>query len=206
MSDPPAMDQGKAAAQAPAFPWATLEIAAAAAVIFWSHTADAFIYDRSLILHGQIWRAWTGHAVHFGPSHLFWNLSVFVPAGCWLERIRPCTARWFYAWCPPVITAVLLTFDPTLLRYAGLSGVATGLLVLLASGQLQRGGREPRWFWIGVLALVGLKIALELVTRKPLLVSDFKGIRDVPLAHLGGAGCALLAWAATRRSWAACHR
>jgi len=188
-----------------AIPWATIEITLAALVIYWSHSLDAFIYDRAQILHGQLWRVWTGHAVHFGGSHLFWNLAVFVPAGCWLERIRPGVARLFYAVSPVLITGVLLVFDPTLLRYAGLSGVATGLLVLLACGQLQRGRGEPRWFWLAVLGLVAGKIGMELFTGKPLLVTDFAGIRDVPLAHLGGAGAALLLWAATRRAGRECH-
>ena len=200
------MDTEKRRARLADFPWVTLGIALAAVAVFLGRADDGFIFDRNLILRGQIWRAWTGHIVHFGPSHIFWNLSVFVPAGCWLERVRPGVARAFYVISPPVIAAVLLAFDPTLIHYAGLSGVATGLLVLLACGQLQRGAGEPRWFWLAVLALVGIKIALELVTRKPLLVSDFSGIRDVPLAHLGGAACAVAAWAATRKGWAACHR
>jgi rhomboid family GlyGly-CTERM serine protease len=188
-----------------ALPWATCALAAAAIAIFLGNAGDAFIYERSLILRGQVWRAWTGHLVHFGPSHLFWNLTVFIPAGCWLERIRPGVARIFYAVSPAVITGILLLLDPTLMRYAGLSGVASGLLVLLACGQLQRGGREPRWFWLGVLALVAIKVGVELFTGRPLLVRDFGAIRDVPLAHLGGAGCALLAWAVSRKGWAACH-
>jgi rhomboid family GlyGly-CTERM serine protease len=206
VSDAPPGEAAKPPARPRAFPWVTGQITLAAIVIFYSQTADAFIYDRVQILHGQLWRIWTGHVVHFGFSHMFWNLAVFLPAGCWLESIRPNVARCFYALGPLLITSVLLAFDPTLLRYAGLSGVATGLLVLLACSQLQLGRSEPRWFWIGVLALVGLKIGLELFTGKPLLVSDFKNIRDVPLAHLGGAGCAVLVWAATRQGWAQCHR
>jgi rhomboid family GlyGly-CTERM serine protease len=196
----------KTTVESKAIPWMTLAMTAAAVILFLCHWEDRFIYDRNLILRGQVWRGWTGHLVHFGGSHLFWNLAVFLPAGWWLERIRPGVARLFLALSPYVITGVLLLFDPTLLRYAGLSGVATGLLVLLSCGQLQRGQGEPRWFWLGVLALVGAKIGLELFTGKPLLVRDFNGIRDVPLAHLGGAAWAVATWLASRRRWAERHR
>jgi len=152
------------------------------------------IYDRLLLFRGQVWRAWTGHIVHFGSSHLLWDVVVFLPAGCWLEYRWPSMARWFYLVCPLGISGALLLLEPTLQRYAGLSGLATGTLVLLAALQLQRTKEEPAWFWICVLALVGAKIGTELFTGAPLMVTDFVGIRSVPLAHIGGAGCGLIFW------------
>jgi rhomboid family GlyGly-CTERM serine protease len=181
-------------------PLATLAIGLVAGLVYcWPAATGPLIYQRSLLLHGEVWRAWTGHLVHFGSSHLIWDLVIFLAAGCWLERIRPGAARWFYVLCPPVIAVVLLVFDPTLERYAGLSGVATGVLVFLGGYQLRHSRTEPKWFWIAALALVAFKIALESVTRTPLLVQGFVGIRVVPLAHLSGAGCGLVAWALTRR-------
>jgi rhomboid family GlyGly-CTERM serine protease len=173
-----------------AFPWATLALALVAvlALVFQS-VFEKLIYDRSLIFRGQVWRCWTGHVAHYGLSHLFWNLAVFVPAGCWLERLWPRGGRWFYAVCPPVISLALLWLDPSLIRYAGLSGLATGVLILLAGRQLSGKNHEPAWLWLGVLALVGAKIVLELITGAPLMVSGFAGIRTVPLAHLGGLIC-----------------
>ncbi len=183
----------------PAFPWATLAVGAVAVLAFASPaTSEALIYDRSLIFRGQIWRGWTGHLVHYGFSHLFWDLAVFLPAGCWLERLWPKSGRWFYALCPLGITLLMLWLDPSLKRYAGLSGLATGVLVLLAARQLSAKNREPAWFWLGVLALVAAKIGLELFTEAPLLVSGFNGIRTVPLAHIGGAACGAVFWIIVR--------
>lgn len=147
------------------------------------------IYDRNLIFSGEIWRTWTGHVVHFGPSHFIWNLAVFVPSGVWLERLWPGRTRWFYAVCPLVVSVALLVLDPSLVRYAGLSGLATGMLVLLAILQLGRRNEEPAWFWISVLVLVGAKIGIELFTGAPVFVSGFGDIRTVPLAHIFGAVC-----------------
>jgi rhomboid family GlyGly-CTERM serine protease len=186
------------------FPWATLAIGLlAGAALAMGSLTESIIYDRALILQGQLWRAWAGHVVHYGPSHLLWNLAVFLPAGAWLERLWPCLTRWFYAICPPVISTVLLLAEPDLGRYAGLSGMATGMLVLLAGLQLRRGKDEPAWFWWAVLALVAAKIVLELVTGAPLIVSYEGSVRSVPLAHVGGLGCGALFWLAVRRRWRA---
>jgi len=179
----------------PAFPWITLVIALAALAALLSAQVSAWlIYDRTLIFKGEVWRLWTGHVVHFGLSHFTWNLAVFLPAGVWLERLWPAVTRWFYALSPLIISAALLTLDPTLTRYAGLSGVATGMLVLLACLQLGRRQVEPAWFWVSVLTLVGIKIGVELFTGAPVFVSGFGDIRTVPLAHIFGIIAALVFW------------
>ena len=186
--------------RARAWPWATAIVALTAVITFSSAPlAEVFIYQRSLIFSGQIWRTWTGHIVHFGPSHLLWDLAVFLPAGCWLERLRPRCARWLYLLGPVVISIVLLALDPTLERYAGLSGLAMGTLVLLAAVQLQNRKESP-WLWVVVLLLVAAKIAIELREGAPLLVSDFANIRNVPLAHFAGISCGLICWLLLGRS------
>jgi rhomboid family GlyGly-CTERM serine protease len=173
----------------PVVPWATLALAAAAGLAFAvPRVGAALLYERGPILQGELWRAWTGHLAHFGPGHLGWNLVVLVPAGCWLERFHPVRVRWLYLVCPLVISGTLLVCDRSLDRYAGLSGLATGTLVLLAGRQLLGGAGEPAWVWLGVLVLVGAKIGWEMFTGEPLLAAahDF---RAVPLAHVAGALC-----------------
>ena len=180
--------------------WGTLVVAAAAGLaISWPHLAGALIYKRADILAGQVWRLWTGHLVHYNPRHLWLDLAVFLAAGEWLEWITPRLARWFYGLAPRAISAVLFWGDPTLDRYAGLSGVATGVLVLLALVQLQRNAGEPRWFWLGVLLLVAVKIIVETAVHAPLFAQFDAGVRVVPLAHAGGIVCALLAFLVTKR-------
>jgi rhomboid family GlyGly-CTERM serine protease len=186
-------------APAPALPGSTLVIALVASVVFFEPVFSGWlIYDRARLLHGEIWRAWTGHLVHFGSSHLLWNLAIFLAAGCWIERLRPRSTRWFYVICAPVIAASLLILEPDLARYAGLSGVATGVLVFLGCVKLDSHSAEPTWFWVAVFGLVVVKIALETVTHTPLLVEDFSGIVVVPLAHISGAVCGIATWFVTR--------
>jgi rhomboid family GlyGly-CTERM serine protease len=180
--------------------WATLAITAAAGLAFgWPRLAGGLIYERADILAGQVWRLWTGHLVHYTSPHLLWDLAVFLPAGVWLEWITPRGARWFYLLTPLAISLFLLFSEPALGRYAGLSGVGTGLLVLLALVQLRRDSNEPRWFWLGVLLLVAVKIIVESITHAPMVVRFDADVRTVPLAHIGGVICALVAFLALWR-------
>jgi rhomboid family GlyGly-CTERM serine protease len=179
----------------PAFPWMTLAMAlVSTAALLFEPVSGGLIYDRPLIFKGQLWRLWSAHVVHFGLSHFTWNLAVFLPSGIWLERLWPATTRWFYLLSPLIISAALLLLDPTLTRYAGLSGIATGMLMLLACLQLGRRKEEPAWFWVSVLALVGIKMGVELFTRAPVFVSGFGDIRTVPLAHIFGIISAMVFW------------
>jgi rhomboid family GlyGly-CTERM serine protease len=173
------------------WPWATgvvtiLALAAAA----WPQVDDALVYDRLLVMDGEWWRGFTGHWVHFSPSHLFWNLVVLVPAGVWVERLAPVRTRVLFLLAPAVIGATLFAADASLMRYAGLSGVAAAVLALLALTELSA-GRTDRWFWRGVLALIAVKIGVELLLGRPGFArfSD-PSIRPVPLAHLAGVICA----------------
>jgi len=179
--------------------WVTVVIAAAAvAALAWPGLARALVYERADIAAGEVWRLWTGHLVHYNGGHLFWDLAVFVPAGMWLEAIAPGLARRFCLLGPPAISAALFVGEPSLARYAGLSGLATGVLVLLALVQWRRDVRAPRWFWPAVLALVALKIVLEAFSAEPLLARFEPGVRVVTLAHVGGAACAIVAFVVRR--------
>lgn len=194
---PPSHSPASEPSRGSALPWFTLAYTLVAVGVYlvpaWQEPA---FFLREPLFAGEYWRLWTGHAVHFSGSHLLWNLAVFVPSGVWLERLDPPGGRAFLAWAPPAIAGLLLAFDPTLLRYGGLSGLATGTLVLLAAIQLtRRDPREPVWFWLAVIGLVVAKLVTELLSGAPLLVSDWGDVRTVPLAHLGGAACALLGWA-----------
>lgn len=149
------------------------------------------VWDRSRILEGQWWRVITGQLVHFSPSHLLWNLAVLLPAGIWSERLEPVRARLLYLVGSLVIGFALLAFEPHLLRYGGLSGLAAAMLAFLALAQL-RTETADRWFWRLVLALLALKIVAEVILASPLLahIPD-PAVRSVPLAHLGGIVAAL---------------
>lgn len=171
-------------------PWATLAVAAIAlAVQAWPGSEDALEINRAF---SRVWsRLWTAHIVHFGGSHLFWNLAIFLPAGIWAERLVPWRTRFFYLVGPPFIGLVLLAFDREMANYRGLSGVAAGVLALLAWARLRKLPPGGRWFWHSVLVLIAIKIAMEAYARRSMLVEfDYAEAQPVPLAHVAGVLCA----------------
>lgn len=195
------------AAASAAFPWASaVVVLLALGVAAVPALAPALLYDRVALMRGEYWRLWTGHFVHFGPSHLLWNLAVFAVASSWAERVTARRARILLLIAPVVIGVALYGLDPDLGFYGGLSGVTAAMLTFLAFAQLARissaeaeatlvvaGAETPRatpsdrWFWRAVLALIVLKIAAEFAVNSPLFARFAgEGIQPVPLAHLAG--------------------
>ena len=174
------------------FPWLASGISVAALAAWWVPGArNVLLYDRSSIANGEVWRLWSGHFAHHSLSHLGWNLAIFLPGAIWLERLAPRTARGFLGIAPLIISAVLWFFDATLQFYAGLSGVTMGVLTLLALVQLRRPFGESRGIWLGLLLLVAVKLVFEFTQPGSAVFAVLpSGIRNVPLAHLGGALCA----------------
>lgn len=171
-------------------PWATLTVAVLAlAVQAWPGAEEALEINRAF--SRVWWRLWTAHLVHFEGNHLFWNLAILLPAGFWAERLVPWRTRLFYLIAPPFIGLVLLAFDREMAMYRGLSGVAAGLLALLAWARLRQLPPGGRWFWHSVLALIAIKIAMEAFARRPMLAEyDYTGEQPIPLAYVAGVLCA----------------
>lgn len=174
-------------------PWATILAAALAVVVYFLPTgSETLVYDRRLVDQGEWWRVLTCHWVHFTPSHLGWNLAVLLPAGIWAERVAPVRSRLLYLVAAVLIGGVLHFFEPMLMRYGGLSGIAAGLVAFLAIVQLRQGASD-RWFWRAVLGLLALKIVVEVLLGSPLLARfPDPSMRSVALAHLAGVVAALL--------------
>lgn len=181
-------------------PWATvIAVAAAIAVFFWPGAARALQWDRLQILSGEWWRVLTGNWVHLDRSRLWWNVAVLLPAGIWAEYVQPWRARALYLVAPLIIGGGLYLLEPQLMRFGGLSGVATAFVVFLALAQLKV-SEADRWFWRVVLALVALKIITEVLLASRVLAhySD-PGIRATALAHVAGAAAGVIALGARRR-------
>ncbi len=184
-------------------PWVT-GFVALAVVLFRAGPGweDALVLDRA-VASAQGWRFWTGHMVHLSSGHLWWNVVVFGAAGGWLELLAPRAMRLYLLWAPPVVGVAILAMDREIGRYAGLSGIAAGLVVALALNQLTR-REESRPLWAAVLGLVAVKILYETMSGSAVLTGGF---RPVPIAHIAGgiAGCLLFAFIARRRRCPADH-
>lgn len=181
-------------------PWATfIAVVAAIVIFFWPAAALVLEWDRLQILSGQWWRIVTGNWVHLARSQLWWNLAVLLPAGIWAELVQPARARVLYLTAPLIVGGALFSLEPQLVRFGGLSGVATAFVVFLAVAQLQRSDSD-RWFWRTVLALVALKIIAEVLLASRVLshYSD-PAVRSVALSHLAGVVAGVITFGARRR-------
>jgi rhomboid family GlyGly-CTERM serine protease len=179
------------------FPWAYLVIFLGAGVITASSTLRAlFVYNRDFIGHGEIWRVWTGHLVHFGWTHFLADGLLFLVIGWALERASPRCGRISLAVLPLVVSASLFWFDPGMLLYGGLSGVNVGLLVFMACRGWQKNWMD--WFWPAILAIHVLELVLEIHnhgTGGGAIRFDTPSIHVATVAHIGGALYGVTAWA-----------
>lgn len=171
-------------------------------------TRDALQYDRLAILHGQIWRIFTGNWVHLGWSHLAEDMVGYVLLWLLFEQVLP-------SWRCPVLVVLgavgvglgLLLGDRDLRWYVGISGALNTLWIVGAMALMAR--RD----WIGWVLAVFLLLKLlyeQLLGPLPWSVATTGGPVVVD-AHLWGAcvgaliGVVSLAWARWRRRQSEAH-
>lgn len=149
-------------------------------------------YDRAAIFNGQFWRLVTCHVTHCNWEHLFWDAAMFALLGTLCERHG--RAAWS-ACClvsSLVIACAVLTWQPEIALYRGLSGIDTALFVLFAIDVSADRWNGRDWKSLAVISalLIGLvgKTAFEAATGATLFVDNSAaGFVAVPLAHLAGA-------------------
>ena len=149
-------------------------------------------YQRDLIAAGELWRAITGHFVHWSHDHLVWDAGTFVALGVACElrsrkRFLVCVVASAIA-----IPAVVWLLLPELELYAGLSGIDSALFGLLGAGLVREQWERGNWAALviaGVFCLAFvLKTGFEMTNGGTVFVGDLApGIVSVPLAHLAGA-------------------
>jgi len=149
------------------------------------------LYDRSALVHHELWRMLTCHWVHLSGDHLFWSAMTFLGLGSLCELMDK---KKYYA--TVAVSAFLIPVTiwwamPDLIIYGGLSGLDCALYALLMVILIKREIRSRSRVWVAFfsLMLVGLiaKITYETVTGLTIFVSNaHSGMVPVPLAHLTG--------------------
>jgi len=179
------------------FPWTYFVVFLAAGIVTASQTLrDALVYNRYDIAHGEIWRIWTGHVVHFGWPHFVADGALFVVIGWALERSHPVCGKISLIVLPVVVSISLFWFDPSMNIYGGLSGVNVGLLVFMACRGWQKNWLD--WFWPAILVIHVVEVFLEIHnhgTGGGAIRFDNPEIHVATVAHIGGAIYGVSAWA-----------
>jgi rhomboid family GlyGly-CTERM serine protease len=174
-------------------PCASLLLSLAAVFIFVCPSlADHLEYDRTAIAAGDIWRLFSGHWVHYGFDHFFWDVLAFglLAAAC-ERRSRP---RLFVCVIASALAiSVSVWFGLSGLRaYRGLSGIDSALVVLLFMELWSDAcrSRQPKEIVIPAACLTAFvcKVSFELATGDTIFVQSLEsGMVGVPLAHVAGA-------------------
>lgn len=183
-----------------ALPAVTIVLAAGSLALFMMPgLAELLVYDRERVLSGEVWRLLTGHAVHFSPSHLGFDLLVLTAAGAWLEQRDRRRYLLLLGLAAVASGLVFLAFMPEMARYGGLSGLASAAVVFLSLGEIRRAA-PSRPLWVAVLLLFAAKTGYEIaIGRAVFAAPGATPFAVVPAAHLAGAAIAVTLSFAHRR-------
>ena len=174
-----------------------LMIGSAIGVAMMPGMAPTLIYDRRAILSGEIWRLFSGHWVHYGFDHFFWDMLAFgfLAAAC--ER-RSRSRLLVCVTASALAISLLLWFGlPGMSAYRGLSGIDSALVVLLFMALWSEASRsgQPKQIVIPAACLMAFvcKVSYELATGDTIFVKSLgSGMVGVPLAHVAGAAVGFL--------------
>ena len=173
-------------------PCITLLLTLTALLIHLSHRLRLqLLYDRSALIHHELWRLLTSHWVHLSWDHLFWSAMTFLGLGSICEMMDRKKFFLTIGFSVVLIPAALWWGQPDLKVYGGLSGLDCAvyalLMVLLIKREIRSGNRVWLAFFSIMLAGLIAKITYETVTGMTIFVSDnHAGMVPVPLAHLVG--------------------
>lgn len=128
-----------------------ITVLALIAFIFEKQLLEPFIYQRTLISHGELWRIFTGHLFHTNGYHLVLNLSALTLL--WSLHGHFYTLKnYSLLWLSATLSTSLglYFFSPDLIRYVGLSGVLHGVFVWGAMMDIKHKDKTGYLLFIGV--------------------------------------------------------
>lgn len=136
----------------PPWPWLVLFAAVSSLVIqLFPEARGGLLYDRGAIAHGEFWRIWTGHLVHFGWPHLVVDAGLLLIVGTIADKENPWFFRIGFVLMPAFISGCMFWLEPTMTRYGGLSAFNLGVLLFIAAQGWRKDWTD--WFWPAVIAI-----------------------------------------------------
>jgi rhomboid family GlyGly-CTERM serine protease len=168
----------------------TIAVASVAVVAFAiPGVTESLQFDIEKAFCGEAWRIITGHLTHYGRSHLFWDLLMFVVLGAVCERRSGAFYGPALAMMAVVISAAIVICCPQIGVYRGLSGLDTGLFAWFVTDQAVRSVRMREWTPAGIWLAMGggllCKLGFEWATGSTLFV-DSEGFMPLVQSHIAG--------------------
>jgi len=155
-----------------------------AEVFFGDVISQALIYQRPLIIEGEIWRFITGHLLHTNRFHLLLNLAALIML--WALHGHFYTIKNYVAlflFCSIITSLGIFYGTPSLTEYVGLSGVLHGIFVFGALMDIKAKDKTGYLLFIGIW----LKIVHEQIYGASTDVSELIEASVAIDAHFWGA-------------------
>jgi rhomboid family GlyGly-CTERM serine protease len=170
-------------------PWVTVLLGLVAAALWWlPGWAEACTACRNTLVSGKWTTLVLSNLTHWNLSHLAWDLAVFLILGAIAEFRDRRNYTLVLLLCSVACPVAAFLSMPDLERYRGLSGIDTGLFMLVLLTLRQEAPRLIRLVLHMVLLLFVTKTALEYVSGETIFVRDLGShILPVPAAHVAGA-------------------
>ena len=130
--------------------------------------ASIFIFDRSAIFRGEIWRIFTCHFVHFSNTHLAYNIFAFGIVGYIIEKKKYPNFCLLYFCLAFSISISLFVLKPNMLFFGGLSGIVCGALYYCALMGIKESQTLKRISFL-IVTFLPIKIAAEIYTNASIL-------------------------------------
>ncbi|MBA6373421.1 MULTISPECIES: rhombosortase [unclassified Colwellia] len=154
------------------------------AFIFDSSLSGFFVYQRSLVTQGEVWRVFSGHFFHTNGAHFLLNSAAVIMLWALHGHFYTIKSYLIVFMISAVICAAgIHWFSPNIEQYVGLSGILHGLFIWGAIEDIKAKERTGYLLLIGVI----LKIAHEQYYGASEDVADLIGANVAINAHLWGA-------------------
>ncbi len=114
---------------------------------------ELFLWDRRLIIQGEIWRIVTGNFTHTNFAHLLMNTSAFIIFYLMFKEYLSASLTLALLFIISVLVGLSI-FITDIDYYSGLSGVIHGLFAWGAIRDIQANKRTGYWLLIGIIAKV----------------------------------------------------
>ena len=127
-------------------PYVTLLLTLTALLVHFSYSLRLqLLYDRSALIHHELWRLLTCHWVHLSWDHLFWSAMTFLGLGSICEMMDRKKLLVTISISALLIPIIIWWGMPGLKIYGGLSGLDCALyallMVLLIKREIRSGNR-----------------------------------------------------------------
>jgi rhomboid family GlyGly-CTERM serine protease len=171
------------------WPCVSVAVASACALLSWAPQSlvGQLAFDRHAILHGEWWRLWSAHLVHFSMTHALIDAATLFAIGLLAELefgSRRIASLLFAGAC--LISSGLLFASPALLEYRGASAIAVMLAVAVGISRW-RSQTSTRVILGILMGCLIAKIGFDAIGMSATLTDLPDHVRVAWQAHLLGA-------------------